>query len=195
MIERKTWYMIAFFLIGVAGAVWLNRSGNQLTVDPTATPRPAPLWQLAPETVLEIEISSPEAEVTVRARRAEDVGWELLSPQLEGQSADAGRLERAVTVLLAPRPVDVLQGVEPDEFGLAPPAYRVTLTLQDGSIREISIGGTAPTGDVTYVSTPGSQVVYFLPASAMQEVTGLIERFPVQTPVPTITPVASPSSD
>ncbi|MDX1600869.1 MAG: DUF4340 domain-containing protein, partial [Anaerolineales bacterium] len=165
MIERKTWYMIAFFLIGVAGAVWLNSAGNQLTAEPTATPRPAPLWQLAPEAVREIEVSSPQADVTVRARRAEDVGWELLSPELEGQSADAGRLERAVTALLAPRPVDVLEDVELDDFGLATPAHRVILTLQDGSTRELSIGSTAPTGDVTYATVPGSQAVFLLPAS------------------------------
>lgn len=188
MIDRRTWYMLAALVVAVGAAFWWNQSSDQ-RAEPTPTPGPAPLWQLAPEMVHEIEVVDLQTELRVHARRDVEVGWVLLEPDVEAGAADPGRLERAVTGLLAPRPLSVLREVEPADFGLDPPLYRAKLTLRDGSSRQIVIGRSAPTGDVAYVSRPGETAVYLLPASSVAEVTALVEEIPI------ISPTADPGAD
>lgn len=194
MIDRRTWYMLAALVAAVAAAIWWNQTSDQ-RAEPSPTPGPAPLWQLAPETVQEIEVVDLQTELRVHARRDVDVGWRLLQPEVEEGAADSGRLERAVTALLVPRPLSVLREVQPADFGLDPPMFQATLTLQDGSSRQIVIGRTAPTGDVAYVSRPGETAVYLLPASAVAEVTALVENFPLITPTTDAGDEGTPAAD
>ncbi len=184
MINRRTWIMLGLLVVAVVAAVWWSRSGAGVGGEATGTPGPEPLWRLSPDQVSAIGVTSGDGEAAFSAQRDPEAGWLLLQPEPGDSQLMVGRVERAVTSLLAPQPVDVLRDATLEQFGLSPPMYEVVLQLQDGSTRELWVGRQAPTGDVAYVARPDESTVYFLQSFAVQEVIALIEQPPLVTPTP-----------
>jgi hypothetical protein len=93
-----------------------------------------PLTALAPEAVTQIRLAHPGAPLIRLEKR--DGAWHLAEPV----QAEADEFEvNALTALANKETRDKVEGGDPAELGLAPPAY--TVTLNDTTIE---VGGTEP---------------------------------------------------
>jgi hypothetical protein len=120
-------------------------------------------------------------------RRDPQLAWRMLAPTTGG--ADAGRVEAALTAVLAPvvqQSLDLATDLEP--FGLAPAHYRITLLMTDGTAHSMDVGIVDPTGSVYYVQVPGDGRVLMVSRFSLEDLLGLLETPPY--PLPTETPTA-----
>jgi len=189
MIRRSTWIILLVFIGVFAGAlVWTRRATTDV---PVAQPTPESLWSFESIAVEGLRIEDLKAGKVVEVHRDPDLVWKLIQP--EEQPADAGRVEQAVTWVRSPNVTRVLTG-ERDlgPFGLADPATRVTLLLQDGTTRSFDVG--APTGIAgkTYVKVVGGDDIQVVSGYSLEDVVGLLENPPVIPP--TSTPPAPPQT-
>jgi len=70
-------------------------------------------------------------------------------------------------------------------FGLADPATRVTLLLEDGSTQAFDVGGAVGIGGRTYVRAGGGQDIQVVSQYSLDDVLGLLEDVPVLPPTST----------
>jgi hypothetical protein len=104
-------------------------------------------------------------------------------------------VERAATWLASPQPRAVLPASDDlQAFGLDQPAKRISLTLEDGSQKQLDVGRTDPTGSVVYARVPDSSDVLLMSKFGLDEVLTLLETIPTAAPTPTATASATAAS-
>lgn len=185
MIRRSTWIMLLIFAAVLAGGVLWSRRAQPDAAEPLPTPEA--LWNHDEADVQGMRIEDLKAGSVVEVRRDPDVGWRMIRP--DDEPADAGRVEQAVTWLRSPNVSRVLTGQpDLDPFGLADPAVRVTLLLQDGSTQSFDVG--APTGIAgsTYIRVAGGEAIQVVSGYSLDDVTGLLDDPPVIPPTSTPEP-------
>jgi hypothetical protein len=168
--------------------VWSRQPRAEAT---QTAPTPEPLWVYDAAEVRGLRIEDLKGGKVVEVQRDPDVAWRLIQP--DDEPADAGRVEQAVTWLRSPGVSRVLAGQEDlAVFGLADPATRVTLVLQDGTTRSFDVG--APTGIAgkTYIKVSGGDAIQVVSGYSLDDVTGLLDDPPIISPTPTLTPQAEP---
>ncbi len=194
-IRPRTWIVLGIFAAFLAGALWWTRSRPTETTEALdLTPAPETLW--SGPGILRIRLSDLERGQIVDARRDPEHLWYLELPS-EGP-ADTARLERAVTWLAAPRPVDVIPN--PGDLGafqLTNPRATIIVYWEDGNRRTIEVGRDAPTGDAAYIRLPGDPNVYLVSTFGLNEVLGLLDEIPYApptlTPLPEVLPETTPT--
>jgi hypothetical protein len=188
MIRRSTWIMLLIFVAVLAGGLVWSRRAQTDAGGPLPTPES--LWSYAEEDVQGLRIEDLKAGKVIEVRRDPDVAWRMIQPDEE--PADAGRVEQAVTWLRSPNVSRVLTGQKDLEpFGLADPATRVTLLLQNGSTQSFDVG--APTGIAgsTYIRVAGGDDIQVVSGYSLEDVTGLLEDPPVVPPTSTPEPTSA----
>src|SRR3972149_2498379 len=118
MVRRMPWIMLgAFSVVVLAYAGWRRFAPAPAEATPTAGPESP--WSISPEQVESIRLTDLADPAVVVLQRDLEAGWRMLAPAIGG--ADAGRIEAALTAMLAPvvaQAIDPAPGLEP--FGLPP---------------------------------------------------------------------------
>lgn len=127
----------------------------------------ARLLDLTAEAVQAVRITGGETTLeTVRA----DGGWRLMAPVRD--RADSARVDRLLDELLratVERTYEVPEGGA-KEYGLAPPAYTVTLTLKERTEPVLlEIGDRAPSGISAYARRAGEGKVLLVPSAVRSQ--------------------------
>jgi hypothetical protein len=150
MIKRTTWIVVAVFLAVLAAAVYLEQRPPAEEAAPTAA---AALANLLPVTTSEISGLRLEETFTgdaVELKLDEQGAWQLLEPP-EGP-ADPTEVESFLGTLTSLR---VQTSLEPAAslaiFGLAEPAYRLSLETTAGERLTVLVGDQTPTASGYYV--------------------------------------------
>jgi Domain of unknown function (DUF4340) len=192
MIRKTTWILLAVFGVSILGAVlWSGRQASQGEAD--ATPTVVPAWQVDSASIRSIRLEDLATGTVVEVERHPEEAWHLLQPT--SGPADVGRVERAATWLASPQPRAVLPASDDlQAFGLDQPAKRISLTLEDGSQKQLDVGRTDPTGSVVYARVPDSSDVLLMSKFGLDEVLTLLETIPTAAPTPTATASATAAS-
>ena len=188
MIRRSTWVVLVIFAALVAVLVFWQRSKENAPAEPTSTPAQASLFDLnADITYLRLE---KVGGAVVEMERGEDGIWQLTWPLAE--KTDVGAVQNAVTQLLSLRILTTLNTIPGlDTIGLASPAYRILIGLDDGSQVTINVGDSTPTGSGYYVVVSG-RPLYVVNKSGLDSVLKLIDSPPIE-PTPTLAPETMPT--
>ena len=186
MVRRTTWILLCAFVIVLAAyAGWQRFGPAPVEAIPTAGPQSP--WSVSPEQVDSIRLTGLADPAVVVVRRDPEIGWRMLAPAVGG--ADAGRIEAALTSVLAPVVAQVLDPAEDlVPFGLSPAMYRLTLLMVDGTAHSMEVGAVDPTGSVYYAQVPGETRVLMVSRFSLEDLLGLLEAPPY--PLPTETPPA-----
>jgi len=189
MVRRTTWILLgAFAVVVLAYAGWRRFAPAPADATPTAGPESP--WSISPEQVESIRLTDLSDPALVVLRRDLEAGWRMLAPAIGG--ADAGRVEAALTAVLAPvvaQTLDTPTDLEP--FGLSPAHYRMTLLMVDGTAHSMDVGAVDPTGSVYYVQVPGDGRVLMVSRFSLEDLLGLLGTPPYPLPTETPAPAAS----
>ncbi|MBF8257563.1 MAG: DUF4340 protein [Anaerolineales bacterium] len=180
MVRRTTWILLAAFaVVVVAYAGWRRFAPAPAEATPTAGPESP--WSISPEQVESIRLADL-SDPAVVVLRAPAIGC-----------ADAGRVEAALTAMLAPVVAQTLDpGTDLEPFGLSPAQYRMTLLMVDGTAHSMDVGAVDPTGSVYYVQVPGDGRVLMVSRFSLEDLLGLLGTPPY--PLPTETPEMAPTA-
>jgi hypothetical protein len=191
MVRRTTWILLgAFAVVVLAYAGWRRFAPAPAEATPTAG-QESP-WSISPEQVESIRLADLSDPAVVVLQRDLETGWRMLAPAIGG--ADAGRVEAALTAMLAPVVAQALDpGTDLEPFGLSPAQYRMTLLMVDGTAHSMDVGAVDPTGSVYYVQVPGDGRVLMVSRFSLEDLLGLLETppYPLATETPAIAPAAS----
>jgi hypothetical protein len=191
MVRRTTWILLGVFAAGVlAYAGWQRFAPPPDEATPTAAPDSP--WSLSPEQVVSIRLTDLADPAVVVVRRDPEEGWRMVAPAIGG--ADAGRIEAALTAVLAPvvqQTLDLATDLEP--FGLAPARFRLTLLMLDGTAHSMDVGAVDPTGSVYYVQVPGDGRVLMVSRFSLEDLLGLLETPPYPLPAEAPTEMSVPA--
>jgi hypothetical protein len=191
MVRRTTWILLgALAVVVLAYAGWRRFAPAPAEATPTAG-QESP-WSISPEQVESIRLADLSHPAVVVLRRDLETGWRMLAPAIGG--ADAGRVEAALTAMLAPVVAQALDpGPDLEPFGLSPAQYRMTLLMVDGTAHSMDVGAVDPTGSVYYVQVPGDGRVLMVSRFSLEDLLGLLETppYPLATETPAVAPAAS----
>ena len=154
MIKRSTWIVIAVFLAVLGAAVYLEQRPPAPEAAPEAVPTAAAvLPNLLPVTMSEISglrLEETATGETVELKLDEQGAWQLLEPSVG--LADPGEVESSLSTLTTLR---VQTSLEPAAslaiFGLAAPAFRLSLETASGERLTMLVGDQTPTASGYYV--------------------------------------------
>ena len=189
MVRRTTWILLgAFAVVVLAYAGWRRFAPAPADATPTAGPESP--WSIWPEQVESIRLTDLSNPAVVVLRRDLETGWRMLAPAIGG--ADAGRVEAALTAVLAPVVAQTLDTpTDLGPFGLSPAHYRMTLLMVDGTAHSMDVGAVDPTGSVYYVRVPGDGRVLMVSRFSLEDLLGLLGTPPYPLPTETPAPAAS----
>jgi len=162
-----------------------------------ATPTPsaaAVVWDLDVASVVDLTVEGTEGHVHLS--RPPGGLWQMKEPTEE--EADDDRINSQLTAVAKLTATRVITGVsELADFGLATPAWQITLGLQDGSSESLLVGDKNPQKTAFYAQRPGEEGIYLLPAYKLDNLIRLATELPYKpTPTPSSTgePTARPNT-
>lgn len=189
-----TWIALIVLAAVIGVAIYLNQQADteaQAEVTPAA--EDAFLFT-ADAQVNSIQVVPSEGE-TVALERDENSAWALTQPNKA--EADQGLAEAAASQITALRIIDPLEDTsDASIFGLAEPAFTVTIGFADGNTRVLEIGDVTPTNSGYYVRTDDGKF-YVVALSGLSSLTNLVTAPPylnTPTPVPTATSTPLPTA-
>ena len=154
---------LAVLVILAGGVYWSNR---QTKIEASKPPKDAsPKIVSIPETeVTQLEFKRRDSAPTIVKRGAGNK-WEMVAPTSLPVDQDA-----ASGVVNALNPLNSDQLIDEKAsnlaaFGLAQPAFELTVTKKDGKTQEVQIGDEVPTGGDVYVKLAGDPKVYTMSTS------------------------------
>jgi hypothetical protein len=159
MIRRSTLVLLVVFVALAAGAILWQRSQDQKgTSEATATPGSQLLFHFKGN-INGLRLERASGGVLELSRDAQGA-WALTYPKAE--ETDVAAVEGAVSQLISVPVLSTLEeGPSMEAAGLATPAYRLLINLDDGSQVVMNIGNVTPTGTGYYVlvSQQGMSIV------------------------------------
>lgn len=188
-----TWITL-IVLAAVIGTAYYLSQQPETEAQAEGTPVPEETFLFGQDAqVNSIQVQPIEGE-TVALARGENQAWALTQPN--EAEADQGLAEAAAAQITALRIIDPLFDVsDPSVFGLAEPAFVITLGFADGSTSVLEIGDVTPTNSGYYVRTDDGNY-YVVALSGLSALTNLVTAPPylstptaTSTPLPTATPV------
>lgn len=190
MKPRTTLIVVAVFLALLA---YVYFGELRRPTPASATPTPAPVWNLAKDQIAGLTVRSSDKETrVVRSAQGE---WTLEAPTQE--PADGERIGRVLDNLatLSPTRTFTETAGTLEEYGLTQPALEVILQLADGSTRTLRIGASNPQQTAYYAQVEGATEVHLLPSWLITSLRDLLEQPPVRpTPTPTLTATPTPEA-
>lgn len=145
-------YTLILVLVAVALGIFAWTQRETAPVDlaqGSPTPTPAPLFELAPEDVQEVEVLGATGGYTLTRVAG---GWEV-----DGEPADS-QVDGLVTRLAQPTIVRELTGEpDPEIYGFGTPSLTVTLKTAAGEARVIQVGADTPVDYNVYIRAQDGQ--------------------------------------
>lgn len=193
MVRRSTWVVLTLALALAGVLVYMGR--EQQVVEEQAQSFPTLpsriVFEGAQGAVNRIGIRSAAGEVVVLALNMQNT-WEVLQP-IQG-AAEQAYIGAAETEIGSMRYIDELQGVAPADLGLAPPAYVVTIGMQDGTEHVLEIGDKTPSETGYYTRVDGGRILT-LKVSSIESLLLLFTNPPYrETPTPSpLSPTSTPA--
>jgi hypothetical protein len=163
------------------------------------TPTTAPLSPTVLDVVLPdvagLKITSAAGE-TISFRLTDTGAWEQVEPEMvSAEQVDSITLNQAINQIVNWRELTAIDPIaELETVGLAAPAYRIILTLQNGETLRVDVGDKTVTDSGYYIRVEGHlpQIVRTVSTDA---VLGLLSNPPLlPTPIPTSDPDATPEA-
>ena len=186
MIRRSTWILVVVFVILVAVALFWERSGNQVEVTPTATPRIS-LLDLNVSSVTRLEILDNQGASLALSK--DDAGNWIIEVPL-GEIDTTVDLSSKIENFIAVSALSVLEAPPPaDASGLAEPEYTITLSLSSSDQKMLVVGNETVTGSGYYVQV--SNKVFVVDKLTIDNLVNLLQNPPYITPEPTLAPEGS----
>jgi hypothetical protein len=150
MIKRNTWIVVGIFVIVLAFAIYYQNSPKKGAVSSTPTPGTrAVLTNVDEKSINTLRIEDTTGKAVALGRDTSGV-WVVTEPK--GGPTDVTQAETAVTQLLA---LQSISSLDPTSdlgiFGLAKPAYTLTITMNGGTKYVLLIGDVTPTQNGYYV--------------------------------------------
>jgi hypothetical protein len=147
----------AVLLILAGGVIWSNRQKKAEESKPSDTsPK---IVSIPQDQVSQLTFKRKDAPETVLKRTAANK-WEMVAPQNYPVDQDA---VSGVVSALNPLTANQVVDDKPSNlaaFGLAQPAFELTVSGKDGKTRRIEIGDEVPTGGDVYVKLASDPKVY-----------------------------------
>jgi hypothetical protein len=194
MLRRSTWAILGLAVILVAATlIWQRtRDNREGTIEATPTAVDQLKFEFDGAQVSEVVIQDAAGNTVVIARGS-DGAWVLLQPGAE--STDTQAVENALMQLLSASTVSRLSSQTPlADLGLNPPAYRILLSLEDGSELVVNVGKSTPTGSGYYVLTSSAdRALYVVNKFSLETFLEMVQAPPI-LPTPTSTAEGAPES-
>jgi hypothetical protein len=181
MIRRSTWILVGLFILTLAVAYYLQRSGRLAETQATPTPGIAYLFDGLSGEIQSLRLSSASGE-NLEVEGGPEGSWRLVEP--DGDEADEARIDSGVSQVQNLRIVSELENPPPaNQVNLDPPAYQLTVTTADGQEYVAFIGDETPIQSGYYANRDGGPLVV-VSKSAVDSLIDLLETPPVVTPTP-----------
>lgn len=137
-----------------------SAAGSPALVNTAAVVGPI-LPELAQESVVALAVVDNQTGGQVRLARGADAAWEITqATYATTRAADEGAVLNSLETLLTLEANDKFESDRLADFGLATPAYIITLTADDGTLHTIYVGSANPAGNRRYLfvtqSEPGA---------------------------------------
>lgn len=205
---RRSTVVTLVLLAILAGLYWyMQQPGNiiQRAIQPTPTATPINLGTLiGPEKGQAVRIAIVgSGEESVSLDRS--LGIWMLATDKDSVPADPNMVDFAASGLFDLRILNQLDSVpDPASILLDPPAYRVSISMSDGSKVNFNVGAKTVTQSGYYVQTADGNV-YVIAAYGIDSLVRLVSTPPylqtptpsplpaTETPVPSATPETSPT--
>lgn len=194
MIRRNTWVLLGVFVILLAGAIYLQRSGGLKPAAGTETPTPAekPLLDIQAEAIRTLKIENAQGQVVTVERQADGTTWKIVQPQTE--AADANKIEPAISSLVGLGALNPLETtVDLKVIGLESPADTITIGLSDGGQHVLLIGTETPITTGYYARLDGGAPLVISKFS-VDSVLGLLQNPPTLATSTTVPGTETPGS-
>ncbi len=188
---RNTLLVLLVFALLGGYTYFFEIKGKGKAEEATPTPTAISLWEMSPTDVIQLDISGPDGRT--RLVRAGEAPWDLVNLATEAkQPADDARVDRIVDTLARLQATRVFTNTPAlAEYGLATPAWRADIHLQDGRVKTLRWGDQTPQGTAYYVKQEEGGTVYVIAAFAIEDLERLV-REPAYPPTPTPTSTATP---
>jgi hypothetical protein len=187
MIRRGTWIILVIFAILLAVAFFWQRSkeGEEAQITPTTSSEV--VFDFGGAQVVSLRIDGGEGQV-VELGRDEQGMWVLTWPK--GAGTDAGKVEAAMTQLLALRAQTILrEEIDPAVVGLSPAGYKMLVTLDNGQQVIANVGKETATGSGYYFLV-NDRVLYVVDKYSLDAILNLVKEPPIApTPTDTLAPL------
>lgn len=181
--KRSTWIMLVIFLALAGLLLYLNQN-EPVTESLDGTPTTAPVEYLFTETdglPTSIDIKSETGEQVTLAHN--EAGEWVLKQPIETE-ANQGSAEAAASQLTSLRIISRPE-VAPDEAGLVPSSYIMTVELTGGTTKTVRIGDLTPTESGYYTIVNDSDEVLIVNNSGLDSLLMLVSSPPyANTPTP-----------
>ncbi|GAB4416037.1 MAG: hypothetical protein Kow002_01570 [Anaerolineales bacterium] len=178
--KRSTWILLVIFVALTGLFFYLNRQGNAPQDDlEIETPEPVEfLFNEESGVPTGIEIADADGNV-VQIMRNEAGVWMLEQP-IETE-ADQGMAEAATSQVTALRILSTLE-LAPDQAGLVPPSYVVTVDFSSGERFTLQVGDLTPTQSGYYVRLGNSAEIHIVSKPGLDSLLSLLEKPPYPNP-------------
>jgi hypothetical protein len=206
MNRTATIILVVIFAALIGLALWLNRPQEAAPVVTTGTVTPTlgPLWSFTSVDITEIrfeDLENTEGDTPALEMRKDTEGQWILYGMLPGDSrlsreANQETVESFVNqlVLLTPSS-DLGEDLDLPTFGLDGSGFRLTVTTATGTTNVLEISrDTTPTGKGYYTKMDGSQRVYVVPTSTINQLFTFLGSQPVLATVTPMPPTATPEA-
>ena len=182
MIRRSTLILLVLFVALAAAAIlWQRSEDKKSPAEGTATPGSQLLFNFKGN-ISGLRLERTNGGVLDLGRDAQGA-WTLVYPEVEApEVTDVAAVEGAVSQLLSAPVVSTLEeGPSMEDAGLATPAYRLLINLDDGSQEVMNIGNVTPTGNGYYVLVSG-QGMSIASKYSLETLLKLVDNPPVKLP-------------
>lgn len=186
MIRRSTLVIITLFVIMLAVAIYLTRSGklNQAQVQPTVDKKN--FLSIPVDLIHQIKIEDATGKY-VTVERGSDGKWILVDPQLS--PSDSTRIEQAINQFITMSVITTLEaGLAPEAVGMNPASSTITIYKTDGGLIKVQVGNVTAIGN-GYYARLDQQAMQVVGKYALDQMLNLLSTPPViVTPTLTFTP-------
>jgi hypothetical protein len=182
MIRRNTVIVLVVFLVVLATAIYLQKfpPGDDEVVMGSQTPdAPEFLFDFAVEDVSGMTIEDDQ-ERRVTVQKDEDGAFVLLEPAVSRESTDAVTIFNAIISLAGTEvTVDLDSPPAPDVIGLDEPAYKITLSFEDGKDILLLVGDETLTKTGYYVTLEDSDMPKVVARYPIDTLLGWLDAAPI----------------
>jgi hypothetical protein len=191
--NRRITIGLLVVLAALGGYIWYMFGRPDAPPVTPVTPQPTPIAFLnfndSQATALQVQdVKTKQLTRVVR----DGAGWKMEQPaQGPANAPPVENLLFDLAHLNADRKIESPGDLA--EYGLNPPAYEITLTLQDGSTRAFQMGNQNPDKNFWYVMQSGDAAVYLIRSTVGDDIQSFITQPPyTPTPLPTDTVTPTP---
>lgn len=186
--RRSTWILLIVFAALVGLFFYLDRQGDASQEDlDTDSETVEFLFTGKSGIPLGIEISETDGQ-NVEIARNEEGSWMLIQPT--ESEADQGMAEAAASQVTSLRILSTLD-LAPDNAGLVPPSYRMTISFSSGETENLDIGDLTPTGTGYYARLADDEFIQVISKPGLDSLLNLLSNPPY--PIPTDPASGEPS--